>query len=486
MKIYKYLLVPALLLGLSSCGSDYLDTDYQSGVSQERVDSVASSNSDVMAKASVTGIYSYMASWNSTGADAHDDCNYMGIMIVADMTGQDCTPTRLHLYLYDYQFDNRMETYRRTRHLWTTLYTMIQQANNLIDLIPSPTSSASKAYVGQAYAVRALSYYYLIQLYQKSTTSDATVASLPGVPLKYATSEGKEDKLGRNTVADVHAQIEADLNRADTLTAQSEAAGYTRDGKTFIDNSVVKGIEARYYLLAGKWSKADTAAKEALNSADGYATMSGDELYAGFYNINSSDVMWGFDHNTETATSFVSFSSMMSNLAPGYAGNGYTPKAIDAPFYDSIPATDARKSWFLPKPKKYLNVKFVYNGADWSEDYLYMLASEMVLIEAEALAHLGKNTDAATVLGALMAERDASWSKTSVTVEDVYLQRRIELWGEGFDYFDHKRLGIGVDRTYTGSNHLSKKVVPAGDKRWLYQIPQRELQENTAITENDQ
>ena len=112
----------------------------------------------------------------------------------------------------------------------------------------------------------------------------------------------------------------------------------------------------------------------------------------------------------------------------------------------------------------------------------------MVLIEAEALAHQGKNAEAATALKKLMSQRDPSWNNTSVTVDDVVLQRRIELWGEGFAYFDLKRLNRGIDRNYEGNNHLVgyNLTVPAQDPKWTYQIPLKELQENTHISEADQ
>jgi hypothetical protein len=76
-------------------------------------------------------------------------------------------------------------------------------------------------------------------------------------------------------------------------------------------------------------------------------------------------------------------------------------------------------------------------------------------------------------------------------VEDVWLQRRIELWGEGFAMFDLKRQDKGIDRgreTANGvkSNHADKTiVVPAGDAHWIFQIPRSEILENPAITEAD-
>jgi hypothetical protein len=88
----------------------------------------------------------------------------------------------------------------------------------------------------------------------------------------------------------------------------------------------------------------------------------------------------------------------------------------------------------------------------------------------------------------LMKNRQPSWNKASVTVDDVLLQRRIELWGEGFAYFDLKRNNKGIDRNYEGSNHQAGYLhtIPAFDVRWTYQIPQSEMQENSHIQDSEQ
>ena len=87
-----------------------------------------------------------------------------------------------------------------------------------------------------------------------------------------------------------------------------------------------------------------------------------------------------------------------------------------------------------------------------------------------------------------MANRQPDWNETLVNVDDVLLQRRIELWGEGFSYFDLKRNNLGIDRNYEGNNHLAgcKLKVPAHDVLWTYQIPLSEIQENSLIGEEDQ
>ena len=255
---------------------------------------------------------------------------------------------------------------------------------------------------------------------------------------------------------------------------------------------------ARYYLLTQQWQKAADAAKKA---RQGYPLMAADAsgLYDGFVTLNNPEWMWGFAHTTETQTTFASFFSHISNVAPGYAGMGLAPRLVDAKLYSQIPDADLRKKWFngpegginpslgptanLP----YANVKFGH-VSDWTDNYMYMRAAEMVLIEAEAYAHMGNGAQAATALKVLMDVRQPGWNESSVTVEDIHLQRRIELWGEGFQFFDLKRLNKGIDRSYEGSNHLPgfKLKVPAQDVRWTYQIPLKEIQENPLIDEEDQ
>ena len=119
-----------------------------------------------------------------------------------------------------------------------------------------------------------------------------------------------------------------------------------------------------------------------------------------------------------------------------------------------------------------------------------MRAAEMYLIEAEASLRLGKDSEAQSLMTELMAYRDPAWNKT-VTLDEILLQRRIELWGEGLSYYDRRRNSEGIVRSYEGTNHnlefLTKIVdVPAHHKYWVFQIPERELQENPSILPEDQ
>lgn len=518
MKTLKIIFIAFIALLLTACSDDYLTHDYRAGLDADAVDRLLEESPDAVVNSYVNGIYSYMVEGFSYSSDSHDIFTYAAILHTADMTGQDMVQSSSHWFNYDYDWDNRMNNYRRTRSTWGTLYTMIAKANTIINLFPEepPVDNVvARAGMGQALAIRGLSYYYLIQLYQQSATDNPSVLDLPGVPMRFADTEqveNREELTGRNTVRRIHQQIESDLTKAVELLE-----GYERPVKYYVDQSVALGFLARFYLLTGKWQEAADAAVDALQTAaagpNKIAIMTPAQLHDGFMDISNQEWMWGFDHTTETQTAYASWFSMISNIAPGYAGLNYAPRLIDKALYDNISSSDERRSLFndgvgVPNDKgefdrardlPYANIKFGDKG-DWTMDYVYMRAAEMVLIEAEAKAHLGDEAGAATALKKLMSNRDVKWFQAASTVDDVFVQRRIELWGEGFNFFDLKRLNKVVDRRYDGSNHRTKVYAHHGTdyinrdtngnpfswekiaKDWTYQIPITEINENPLIT----
>jgi hypothetical protein len=120
-----------------------------------------------------------------------------------------------------------------------------------------------------------------------------------------------------------------------------------------------------------------------------------------------------------------------------------------------------------------------------------MRASEMFLIEAEALARAGNDSQAAQVLFNFASQRDPEYTLTTNTgaalIEEIMIQRRIELWGEGFRFYDLKRLNLPLNRV--GANHVetvinSKFEEPAGTPNWQFKIPISELNANENMVQN--
>jgi len=114
-------------------------------------------------------------------------------------------------------------------------------------------------------------------------------------------------------------------------------------------------------------------------------------------------------------------------------------------------------------------------------DVPYMRAAEMYLIEAEAEARRGQDGLAAKALYTLAVNRNPSYTISTKTgtalINEIMDQRRIELWGEGFRFYDLKRTNSTLDRT--GANHnvsyANIITMPAGDKQWQFLIPQDEI-----------
>jgi hypothetical protein len=248
----------------------------------------------------------------------------------------------------------------------------------------------------------------------------------------------------------------------------------------------------------GDWAK---AAEMANAARAGYVPMSAQEWLGGFSSLSQSECMWGADIDGESSTIFASFFSHFDNTNGGYAGALAVYKGISAELYDQISETDIRRQAFVDPVNLnpdypqfeagYENIKF-RDATFFEGDYIYMRASEMYLIEAEALARAGQDANAQQVLFDLISVRDDAYEMSSNTgddlVEEVYLHRRIELWGEGFSWFDLKRMKKPMVRDYPGSNHAAFALfnIEAEGNMFNFQIPEDEINANDAISATDQ
>ncbi|MDE5649486.1 MAG: RagB/SusD family nutrient uptake outer membrane protein, partial [Duncaniella sp.] len=119
-----------------------------------------------------------------------------------------------------------------------------------------------------------------------------------------------------------------------------------------------------------------------------------------------------------------------------------------------------------------------------------MRVEEMYLIAAEALGMGGDPAGASALLRQFVSTyRDQNYSFNTGSAqelqEEVWRQRRIELWGEGMAYYDIMRLNKGVDRRGAGFQPSYVYNIPAGDPIFLFQIPQTEVEGNKALGANN-
>ena len=344
----------------------------------------------------------------------------------------------------------------RSNDLWTAYYTWIANANYLLAACQSMSgTTAEKNYVkGQAYAIRAYSYFMLAQSFARTYKGHENDPCVPLFTRKVW--EGSASAL-RSTVSQVYAQIDADIEQAVNLLN-----GTTQKNPEHIGYAVVLGLKARIALVKEDWATAYDAAVAAINACG--KTIQNVPSFIGVNDVTAGNVMWGADIPSEEDGMYASFWSHMStNIAYG----ARAPKLISLWLYDKMSATDARRAWWRTNntgvgPQGYVQQKFdVVPGTEWDGDYIWMRVEEMYLTAAEAACRVGLTTSAKNYLTSLMSKRDPNYTcsktgtalgtlttdETGSLLEEILIQRRIELWGEDGRIYTIRRLRQGFERT---------------------------------------
>jgi hypothetical protein len=124
-----------------------------------------------------------------------------------------------------------------------------------------------------------------------------------------------------------------------------------------------------------------------------------------------------------------------------------------------------------------------------------MRAEEMILIEAEATAKAGNLAGGIQQLETFVKNnRNTAYTCTASSLEafenEVWLQRRIELWGEGFAMADVMRLGKDVVRYHPGDATTNvpedyRFNVSHNDPWILLRFVQTETNNNIGVVNNE-
>ena len=485
MKISIISILSAILVVFAGCEEDYLETQPTDQLSDQVIFQTYKG-----ALTALDGTYRLMYNFQ----DEHNEFSEKSIDLNVDLKGEDMVVASegYGWFLDQYDYTDRTPSQEFNEYIWDYYYNLVNNANRIIANIDDIKASDEEYnYVkGQALAIRAFAYFNLVRLYQHPYPNNANE---PGVPLyTEPTTEGNP----RASVEEVYTAIEDDLGNAIDLLNPENCLTRSEAGrnKSHINQAVAQGIMARVKLTKEEWSDAADYADKAVQDYELYQPS--EYTAAGFNSVDGKEWMWGMQINGEHQTTYASFFSHMDATFTTYASLGLQ-KLITESLYNQIPDDDVRKDLWLesqqsPNLPQYNQMKFLsYAPSEFLGDYLFMRASEMYLIQAEALANAGNDTEAQNKLETLISNRQPGYT-TSATgqdlLEEIYLQRRIELWGEGFRLYDLKRRNQPLDRT--GTNHnpaLAREMdLEANADLMIYQIPQEEIDANDALERGDQ
>lgn len=470
--------------------------------------------------AQFAGMYTKLGVPNSVGTGKLDDFGFIMMAFSNDLEACDIVTANNNYNWFSVcmELSSRNADYRNPYIRYAAPYNQIAAANDIIKALPADATDAEILYkLGQAKAMRAFAYLNLAPYFQKNYQ---IAPDEPCVPL--VTEETIDfTNNPRASVKDVYDLIVSDLTYAiDNL------GGFERPDKSKINQQVAYGLRARAYLDMGMWAE---AASDAENAAAGYTPASMEEVSRPFlYDIAEHNWIWGYDMTLDLAkvdTYATSSAWIRSFSGDGYSAGTGTYSRINNILYNKIPATDVRKGWWVDENlhsplldhvtwggvsgdalasleienvklafDPYTNVKFgmyTYGGTTNEEDWPFMRVEEMILIQAEAYIQAGDVAKGTQILEDFVKTyRDPSYSAAASgrrILDEVWFQRRVELWGEGFANADTRRLNKDFVRFHDSNSIMPEAFrfnIASDDPHLLMRFSLYETNTNLGIVDN--
>lgn len=542
MKTSYITLIAAALAApvLTSCVDEVFPT---SGMVQSQLE-----GSSKATEAIVMGMPAYLNTCDEMASDQAYDWGNPALMHVRDIMTEDMTAPAIGYNWFTTWSSVREsigDQYMATQWVWISYSKQVQTTNLAIGAIdPETTDPILRSYLGAAYAFRASVYMDWARMFEfmpnmyvagmNEYSHDVTGLTVPIVTEKTTEEESRNNP--RRTHAEIVEFIKGDLTKAIEYLSTNCAA---RASKILPDLSVAYGLMARlnmwdasYYDVAYNVPEPDAAKAtagyaEALKYAElataGYTPTTEDEWHStatGFNDITTPSWMWGQQFVKEDGavqTALLNWTSWMCNEAVfGYAAAGVFVQ-IGASLYNQISDRDFRKLSFVAPEGSPLASRVKFISQEWADenfgpyysvkfrpgsgvttDYQtscvvavpLMRVEEMYFIAAEAAAHANPADGVSKLESFMKTYRYNTYtcyaSQMEDVIDEIILQKRIELWGEGLTFFDVKRLDMSVTRGYDGSNFNwgADTYNTEGRPAWMnFVIVRSEGDDNRAITE---
>ena len=535
MKLYK---ISTLMLGAAlftvSC-SDIDKQDPESGALTP--DQVKETNLAIPSRIQATfdGMFNFMAK-PSTGypsSSRADDFGFVMAAISLDLEGADMFggDNGYNWFSTCSEYSNRNPNYANPFIRYKVPYTEIGLCNDFIASLPADTDDPGILnQIAQARALRCFAYMALAPYFQFGFSK---AADQPCIPLL---TDGVDfTNNPRATVKEVYDYVITELTEA-----IPQLGGLQRSSKAYINENVAYGLRARANLALGNYAE---AAADAAKAAEGFTPASIAEVSVPtFCSLSEHNWIWGINVFDDLIRNY-GYRTSVSWLC-AFTGDGYGPATDNVPvinvlLYNKIPETDVRKGWWLDGNKHspnwanltwsdpadpsikatgdeiadfetsdggkvafgpYTNIKFALksgvgnslNNNDWP----LMRVEEMILIQAEGLAKSGNEAQARQILESFVKTyRDPQYSSTASgrsLADEIWFQRRVELWGEGFFMSDAKRLSKPIVRIHNADTKTNGSNVPAAwqfnispDNAYLnMRFPTTEMNNNRGIVDN--
>lgn len=401
---------------------------------------------------------------------------------------------------------------------WGGCYSVIAKANYLIreadkmkgnTLLPADSLVRIGQYKADGQFLRAYAYFFLAEHFCQAYTADNATKANAGLPIvtEYNPTGVVSAYPGRSTMEDTYKLIENDLNEAYTGLKAAEDAGLNpvRPMSAYLTSNAVLALQARIALYKGDYVTALAKAKQVIDGGTYALTAKADINVLWTSDISNEIIFRPFQSKAEkggtTATPYESGdNNAAADYIPTFATLEMYGDAGDLRFqtYFSQWHLDVEGTRYLA----YVLNKYPGNETlktSQSKNYQNMgkpfRLSELYLIAAEAAYRTGNEVDANLYLNDLRKQRinnyTASQSTGTTLLSNIKSERKKELLGEGFRFYDLKRWQEGFTRYASHQENPNLNAIVrrdsrsvsyvVNDYRFTWPIPKEELDANPQI-----
>ncbi|HEX7846359.1 MAG TPA: RagB/SusD family nutrient uptake outer membrane protein [Chitinophagaceae bacterium] len=345
------------------------------------------------------------------------------------------------------------------RDSWLSAYNTINICNNILSAISIVNTADQNRVKGEALFIRGCMYFELVKLFAKPYSA-GSVASNKGLPIILTPTRGIDQSsyVARSSVEQVYTQILADLTEAETLLPNTNTVYATKPAAS--------AMLSRVYLQMERWTDARDAANRGITVATGNGKALAGTYAAAFNNsANSTEYLFAMQVSAQDGAN----NMHLYWSIPTYGGRD-GDVSIQASHLALYSVGDTRKDLF------YTGAGATRSGK-WQQQYKILPVirlAELYLTRAEANFRAGSTTGATPLADVnRIHQRAGLLPLAAVTLNDILLERKLELAHEGHAVHDLKRLRLTADGF--AYNH-NKMVFP---------IPQREHDASGGIIEQN-
>lgn len=413
------------------------------------------------AKAALTGVY--LSMWGSGYGNGPR-------MVYPEAVGGNVKLVGIRQTLTDvYGFTAQADS-SSMNAVYKELYTMLNNINNIITRVPFIEKSLETErndLLAQAYGLRALLHFDLVQLYAQPYGYSAD-ASHPGIVLATAPILVSQAQQKRATVGEVYTQLEQDLINAQNLFKNSKSV-FTGRRSSYMNAAAVQALQARIALHKGDWVSAYNHSATVI--ADNFSLYSSAEYGPSWKTMGAKETIFEL--------------AVPSNFSGNSLGNYYTADAGNV-YYQFAPSEDLL-ALFSEGDLRGSGGGFKYDTyATAAPSVKLFRLSEMYLIRAEAAVELQDQEGALSDLNAIRLRGNPTLARWTVTTKELLTaeimnERRRELCLEGFFFFDLTRRGSAVVRTDCMGPNCTVSYPSA---KFVLPIPQQTVNSNQEMKQN--